>query len=187
MGQIRIIAGRLKGRKIRVPGGEAVRPTSDRAREALFSILGKRVEGISVLDLYAGSGALGIEAFSRGAALVTFVEADRNVLQVLQGNIRESDMPDRCRAVHGKVEVSEGRIMSVAPFGLILADPPYADFPGDRLLHWASKPGLFDPSGLLVMERSRRTEPAEGQGTGFRLERSVRYGRVALDFYSNRF
>jgi 16S rRNA (guanine966-N2)-methyltransferase len=187
MGQIRIIAGSLKSRRIRVPTGEAVRPTSDRAREALFNILGSRVAGASVLDLYAGSGALGIEAFSRGASVVTFLEADRKVLQVLQDNLRDLGIPDHCRAVQGKVEESEGRIMSVAPYGLILADPPYGIYPGDSLLQWASKPGLFEPEGALVLERSRRTDPAEGEGTRFRLERSARYGRIVLDFYSARF
>jgi len=117
MGQIRIIAGSLKNRRIRVPPGEAVRPTSDRAREALFNILGTRVEGATVLDLYAGSGALGIEAFSRGAAVVTFLEADRKVLRVLQDNIRDLGIPDHCRAFLGKVEVSEGRIMLRADSG----------------------------------------------------------------------
>ncbi len=187
MGKVRVIAGRLKGRKIQVPEGGGVRPTSDRAREALFSILGSRVEGGNVLDLYSGSGALGIEAYSRGAASVTFLEADRRVHQVLVANLARLGIGSDCRAVLGSVGSFQERIKSVAPYRLILADPPYSDFPGQRLLDWCSEPGLLEPEGVLVVERDSRVEPAEGEGSRFRLERSARYGRVTIDFYSARF
>ena len=92
-----------------------------------------------------------------------------------------------CRAVLGCVGSFQGRINSFAPYRLLLADPPYSSFPGQRLLDWCSEPGLLEPEGVLVVERDSRVEPAEGEGSRFRLERAARYGRVTIDVYSARF
>lgn len=123
-GRVRIIAGRWGGRRILVPPGTRVRPTSDRVREAWMSILAPELEGARVLDLFAGSGALGLEALSRGAAHVTFVESDPRVLRVLRANLQELGAGPAARVVR-----ADGlRLLhETAPesYDLIFADPPY--------------------------------------------------------------
>jgi 16S rRNA (guanine966-N2)-methyltransferase len=119
-GTLRIIAGELKGRRIRVPAGD-VRPTPDRAREALFAILGDSVHGSRVLDAFSGSGALGFEALSRGARSVLFVESDPHVLATLRENARALAVEGRCSSVRGAaLETLDGP--GCGPFDLILAD-----------------------------------------------------------------
>ena len=184
VGYLRIIAGSLKGRKIRVPEVDGVRPTPDRVREALFSILGATVPGARVLDAYAGSGALGLEAYSRGASTVMFLEADSQVYQVLQSTLRDLAVTDACKAVLGRVEGSPGRIMDVAPFDLILADPPYSHRAAENFIDWASAPGLLAPGGRLILEREASGRAATGDRSRLRLARTARYGRTALDFYA---
>ena len=103
-GQLRIVAGKLKGRHIRVPRTSRVRPTADRVREALFSILGSSVVDARVMDAYSGSGALGFEALSRGARSAVFLESDGSVLRTLQENAAALDLTDRCAFRHGPVE-----------------------------------------------------------------------------------
>ncbi len=121
---MRVIAGRHGGRRLQAPAGEATRPTSDRVREALFSILGARVEGAHVLDLFAGSGALGIEALSRGAAAATFVDAAPDAVRVLRGNL--AALGEEAEVVHGDAL----RWLRAAPrrarqYDLVFLDPPY--------------------------------------------------------------
>lgn len=185
-GSLRIVAGRLGGRRIRVPGGERVRPTPDRVREALFSILGGSVHG-KVLDLYAGSGALGLEALSRGASNVTFVECDGGVLEVLRGNVTALGVADECLIVPGEVEaVLVENVLPRSPFDLVLADPPYGEHPGGALLAVLHSGGFLAREGVAVVER----ESVEGQQTilpdSLTLYRTERYGRVSLDFFRRR-
>ena len=123
---MRIVAGAARGRRLVVPPGDAVRPTADRVREALFSSLGARVVGASVLDAFAGSGALGLEARSRGAAHVTLVEQDRRALDVLRRNVAAVAL-DGVDVVAGDVgRLLRDRRLPGAPFDLVLLDPPYA-------------------------------------------------------------
>lgn len=184
VGSLRIIAGSLKGRKIRVPQQEGVRPTPDRVREALFSILGGSVPGARVLDAYAGSGALGLEACSRGAAAVVFLEADRKVCKILSATLADLAVAGTCQAVQGRAEGFPGRILDVAPFDLVLADPPYAEPAGPEFLQWLSTPGMMADDGQVVLEREASAAVADGKGSRFRLVRTARYGRTALDFFS---
>ena len=183
MGSLRIIAGSLKGRKIRVPEVAGVRPTPERVREALFSILGETVAGARVLDAYAGSGSLGLEAFSRGASTVLFLEGDRAVYKALVSTLQDLAVTGPCRAVLGRAGDTPGRIMDVAPYDLIRADPPYGEEAAAGLLRWLSAPGLVAAGGRLVLEREAGGRSAGGDGTRFRLARTARYGRTALDFY----
>lgn len=123
---MRVIAGTAKGRKLVAPPGDHVRPTADRTKEALFSILHTQVIGASVLDLFAGAGSLGIEALSRGADHVTFVERDRRALQALERNLGETDLTDRADVVRTDVLAALGQEhLPGAPFDLVLLDPPY--------------------------------------------------------------
>ena len=177
MGQLRIIAGRLKGRRIDVPPGGGVRPTSDKAREALFSILGESVCGARVLDAYAGSGALGLEALSRGAQSVVFVEGDRGVSVALAVTLDRLGESDSCEVAAG----DPSRWLATRPdrrFHLILADPPYA---GDAEGFLAEAAGHLESGGRVVLEREVGQDPPACPD--LRLERSGRYGRCRLHFY----
>src|SRR4051812_15670056 len=121
---MRVIAGAYKGRRLQAPKGSETRPTSDRVREALFSILGD-VEGLRVLDLYAGSGALGIEALSRGAGQTVFVESGRRAADAIRANLRAVGDPDAMIWV-GDALAYLRRADAEAPFDLVFADPPYS-------------------------------------------------------------
>jgi 16S rRNA (guanine966-N2)-methyltransferase len=122
---MRIVAGAARGRRLRAPGGPGTRPTADRVKEALFSSLQPLLPSAVVLDLYAGSGALGLEALSRGAARVTFVESDRRALAALRHNIEVVALAG-AEVVAGDVERSLATPLPGAPFDLVLLDPPYA-------------------------------------------------------------
>jgi len=123
---VRVIAGRLGGRPLRAPKGSATRPTSDRVRESLFQVLGD-LSGARVLDCYAGTGALGIEAASRGAAHVTFVEAHRAALAALRANLAALELEDATTVIPAKLERSAAQVARAAPFDLLLVDPPWAE------------------------------------------------------------
>jgi 16S rRNA (guanine966-N2)-methyltransferase len=151
---MRIIAGRYRGRRLVVPRGSSTRPTSDRVREALFSILGD-VDGLSVLDLFAGSGALGIEALSRGAGEAVFVEQGRRAADAIRANLRAlGDPPAEVRPE--SVSAYLGRVAGRRTFDLVFADPPYssATRAGSRLSELLA-PVLTD-SSLTVTESDKR-------------------------------
>ncbi|HEU5469023.1 MAG TPA: 16S rRNA (guanine(966)-N(2))-methyltransferase RsmD [Actinophytocola sp.] len=158
----RIVAGTAGGRRLAVPP-RGTRPTSERVREALFSAVQAAMElpGARVLDLYAGSGALGFEALSRGAATATFVESDRSALAVLERNVAAVGLPG--------AEVRRGKVRAVlagpapAPYHLVLADPPY-DLAGPELaavLGALVAGGWTGPDTLVVVERARRSGPPD--------------------------
>src|SRR5262245_32225830 len=128
---MRIIAGTLKSRRLASPDFEGLRPTSDRLRETLFNVIASRIPGANVLDGFAGTGALGIEAISRGAAHVTFVDDDRRAVALIGENVRRCGVAERCVIIRGRlIEVSPR--LETAPFDLILLDPPYAGGAGQR-------------------------------------------------------
>jgi 16S rRNA (guanine966-N2)-methyltransferase len=152
---VRVIAGRYGGRRLQAPPGTATRPTSDRVREALFSILGVRVAGARVLDLFAGSGALGLEALSRGAAAVTFVESAPAALRVLRANVAalgaDAEIA-RADAVRWLRAASAG----ARQYDLVFLDPPYrqAEALGDALSDLL--PAVLGQGALVVAESDRR-------------------------------
>jgi len=176
VGTLRIIAGELRGRRIRIPDTASLRPTGERAREALFSILGEAIRGARVLDAYAGSGAFGIEALSRGAAEALFIEAEASAFEALTANVERLGLAGRARLVRGRVgEVS----LAAEAFDVIFADPPYRG--GERAPFLELAAGLLPPGGILVLEREGRATAVASE----RLQpyRSAVYGRCALDFY----
>jgi 16S rRNA (guanine966-N2)-methyltransferase len=179
VGTLRIIGGELRGRRIAVPHGVRVRPTGDRAREALFSILGQAVSGTHVLDAYAGSGAFGFESLSRGARRATLIEADRRVLATLRASAVDLGLAERVVPHHGRVLDLLRRQAVGGPFELIFADPPYDAGEIEPFLALAA--GIVTPTGQVVVERESGPE-AVGEP---RLEhvRTSRYGRCCLDFY----
>lgn len=170
---MRVVAGELRGRRIAAPPGTDTRPTTDKVREAVFNALGSLdlVRGALVADLYAGSGAMGIEALSRGAAHCTFVERDRAALRTLRANIADLDLEDRATVTPGDPMVLAGGL----DVDLVVADPPY-DF--DRwpdLLARVTAP-------FLVAEAGRdlgRLDPI----AGWNPTRSRRYGRTWVAFF----
>jgi 16S rRNA (guanine966-N2)-methyltransferase len=169
----RIVAGSAGGRRLAVPPS-GTRPTSERVREALFSALeaGYGLAGARVLDLYAGSGALGLEALSRGAVSATFVESDRRALEVLRTNAAAVRLPG--------VVVRAGTVESVLavpapePFDVILADPPYGT-PVDPIVALVADGDWLASDGVLVLERGIR-DGVPALPDGFRVHRSRRYG-----------
>ena len=151
---MRITGGALRGRPLAAPPGRATRPTTDRTRQAVFNLVGARMGlgGARVLDLFAGSGALGLDALSRGAAHATFVETDPAALRALAANVRTLGLDARARTVRADVFAFLHR--APGPFDLVLADPPYGlarlpDLP-DLMLP------LVAPDGLLVLEHDAR-------------------------------
>jgi len=178
----RLISGVAGGRRLKVPR-TGVRPTGDRAREALFNSLKSLLDlrGASVLDLYAGSGALGLEALSRGAGTVVFVESAPGVLPVLKENLAAVDLPG-ARVVAGSVPTVVGGAPPTR-FDLVLADPPYAT-PVDEVvgvLERLSQNGWLAPEAVLVVERSSRDEPFEWPTPLVGL-RDRRYGEAVLRY-----
>ena len=176
---MRIIAGLAKGRRIAAPPGDEVRPTGDRVREALFSSLQPLLPGAHVLDLYAGSGALGLEAASRGAAQVTLVERDRRTLEVLKANVEVVGLPG-VEVVAGDVgALVQAAALPGAPFDLVLADPPYR-LPGgqvDAVL--VALRDLLADGAVVVLERAVRA-PAPGWPAGYEPDPPRRYGSTVL-------
>jgi 16S rRNA (guanine966-N2)-methyltransferase len=182
LGLLRIVAGELKGRRLRVPDAPGLRPTSDRVRQALFDILGQRLPGGRVLDAYAGSGALGFEALSRGAEEAVFLEAGRLAAEAIRENAGSLGVVERCRLVQGEaVALLRGRRIE-GPFHWVFADPPWSEGAGPGFLEALRLAGCVAPGARVVVERDERTQPAPAPDGWARI-RSAVYGRTALDFY----
>jgi 16S rRNA (guanine(966)-N(2))-methyltransferase RsmD len=179
---VRIIAGELGGRVLKAPAGRATRPTSERVREALFSILGD-VEGLAVLDVFAGSGALGLEALSRGAARAVFVEDARAALGALKKNVDALDVGERVRVVAAPADRALSRLAAEHErFGLAFLDPPYASGDGARALAALADAGVLAPGAWVVLERATRGAPVPApEGLALAFERG--YGDTTIAFY----
>jgi len=151
---MRIIAGDWRGRTIEAPPGQSTRPTADRVRETLFSMLASRsgpFEGLRVADLFAGSGALGFEALSRGAATATFVENDAKAVAVIRRNAQKLHATDRVQILSG----SALALPRSEPFDVIFADPPYAAGSGSAVVAAVTNAGWLAPGGWMSVETSR--------------------------------
>jgi 16S rRNA (guanine966-N2)-methyltransferase len=173
---MRIISGLYRGRPLVAPKGDTTRPTADRTREALFSMLVSRLgsfEGLRVLDLFAGSGALGLEALSRGAAACTFVEQDGAALDALRTNIT------KLGAVGA--DVRAGSVMALgpapAPYDLLLLDPPYDSGAGVVALERLLRLGWITPGALVSVETMKREDVAP---EGFEVEAERVYGKAKI-------
>lgn len=181
MGFVRIIGGALRGQRIEVPA-RGVRPTSDRAREAIFNVLGpKVVANARVLDLYAGTGALGIEALSRGAREARFVEGARETARALRENLVRLGLAER-GSVH-EADLSQAALPAavVEPFDLVFLDPPYAGDAGARWLQALGRIAWPEGGGLVVYERRKGTEARAPAGWTLATERT--YSDTTVTFY----
>lgn len=183
---MRVIAGSQKGRRLMAPPGTDLRPTKDRVKEALFSILGARTTDARVLDLYAGTGAIGIEALSRGARAATFVEPDPASLRALRANLDRCRMTACARIHAGTVAAFLRRARSAdSVYDIIFADPPYHDGSGPALLPSLEQAGIMTPDSIVVLEHfSKVTVPPE-VGRLVRL-RQYRYGDTTLSVFGVR-
>ena len=173
---MRIIAGEWRGRRLRTPPGLETRPTADRVRETLFSMLASRLgsfEDLRVADLFAGSGALGLEALSRGAASACFVENDPKAAAAIRANAAELDALQRVQVLGG----SALALPRSEPFDLVLADPPYAPGSGTAAVVAVNAAGWLAPGGWMAVETSRR-DAVEPGGLLIDAERNV--GRAQL-------
>ena len=180
---MRVIAGSHRGRRLSGPQGTALRPTSDKVRGAIFSILGSQVFGGRILDLYAGTGAVGIEALSRGASAVTFVESDPRAVQLLQKNLRSCRLLERAQVRKGHVAAFlQRKDWWGGPYDILFADPPYtAPEEVDVLIH-ACRPGLLSERAAVMIEHDARTELPASIDRATLVRRYV-YGDTALYLY----
>jgi 16S rRNA (guanine966-N2)-methyltransferase len=178
---VRIIAGALKGRRLKAPTWDGLRPTSDKLRETLFNVLAPRIAGARVLDGYAGTGAVGIEALSRGAAHVTFVERDPRAAALVEANLAGCGAQSGCAIIRASVAQAlvdfsraDGR------FDIIVLDPPYDEQPDEVM---AAAAELLAPGAVLVLEHARRRGSPAAAGRLAR-SRELVSGDSALSFYS---
>lgn len=176
---MRVIAGEARGMRLSVPKGSNVRPSLDRVRESLFNILGSRVPGARFLDLYAGSGANGIEALSRGAAHAVFIDKD---IRFVSENLRKTHLAMRATCMRANLPGGVGRLDEQPPFDIIFADPPFKLGGFGHLLTLIGEGRVLRPGGIIVLEHSSRT-PLEDTLGPFRKERERSYGESQLSFY----
>jgi 16S rRNA (guanine(966)-N(2))-methyltransferase RsmD len=185
---MRIIAGSARGRRLKTLPGQAIRPTADRVKEALFSILASRVDiaGTEILDLFAGSGALGIEALSRGAARVTFVEQSAPAVAVLRANLEASRFVDQARILRARVDHGLERLaLEEARFDGVLLDPPYGSDLVPQTLRRLDELALVRRGGWVLAEH-HVDDPLDADYGGLQLTRSRRYGNTGLALFSMR-
>ncbi|WP_112383220.1 16S rRNA (guanine(966)-N(2))-methyltransferase RsmD [Sphingomonas carotinifaciens] len=172
---MRVIAGQWRGRPLVAPKGDATRPTADRTREALFSMLTARLgsfEGLAVADLFAGSGALGIEALSRGAASCLFVEQDRAALDALRGNLAKLEVRADVRATS---VLALGQ--APAPLDLVLMDPPYGTGAGQVALDKLARLGWIGPATWVSLETAKQEEVT---AAGYTVDATRVHGKARL-------
>jgi 16S rRNA (guanine966-N2)-methyltransferase len=184
---MRIIAGTLRSRVLQAPAGLATRPTTDRLRETLFNVLAPRISGAAFLDLYAGSGAVGIEALSRGAAYVTFVERAPAALKVLRKNLDTLGLTQHLAIHTGTVSslLRKPRLATL-PFDLVFLDPPYdaaEEYAATLGLLGRAASALLAPGALVIAEHRRKERLAEQHGNLNRI-RLLEQGDAALSFYA---
>lgn len=179
---MRVIAGSAKGRILKAPDVAVLRPTSDKVRGAIFNVIGSFFETEErVLDLYAGTGALGIEALSRGAGWCDFVEQNRLCAAAIQENLRITGLADQARVIQKSVRAALPQLQG--PYGIVLLDPPYAEGIDDAVLQALLDRGLLTPDTVVVAEHTRRGQTAERFGPLERVKQRG-YGDTVFSVYA---
>ena len=182
---MRVIAGSARGRQLVAPKNMRVRPTADRVKEALFSILTSRLgdfSGMRVLDIFAGTGNLGIEALSRGAAYALFIDAHRESAELVRKNLAQTGLADRAKVVVQEASAALGRLFrSEPPFHLVFLDPPYGEGHTQRILELLAASPLIDGGTTVVAEFSAKEDVPIRFGRLAESERRI-YGDTALSF-----
>jgi 16S rRNA (guanine(966)-N(2))-methyltransferase RsmD len=181
---MRVIAGKLRSRTLIAPSGRDTRPTHDRVREALFSVLGD-VNDYSVLDLCAGTGSLGIEALSRGARHAVFVETAKAALSCLARNLSSLGLTTRATVIPSRVESCRARLLPQSPFDLVFCDPPWMLVPEFiNVLARLELPQLLTPDGRLVLEHSSKFDGSLVELRGLAIEGHRHWGDTAVTLFS---
>jgi 16S rRNA (guanine966-N2)-methyltransferase len=180
---MRVVGGELRGRPLATPRDNAIRPTTDRTREAVFNMLahrfGDRLEGARVLDLFAGTGALGIEALSRGAAYCVFIEESAEGRGLIRTNVESFGLTGRTK-IFRRDATGLGDAGTLGPFGLVFADPPYGNGLGEKALRSARAGGWLAAGALCVVEEAATAAFEPGPGFSIVEERS--YGETVIHF-----
>ncbi len=176
---MRVTGGIGKGRRLKVPAGSRVRPTSDKVKQALFNILGEKVKGALFLDLFAGAGGVGIEALSRGAGNVVFVDDSRASLSVIKKNIEQTGFGERARVVAMRAETFLKKTSE--QYDIIFLDPPYTHELAP-LLAMIAGPGILKTGAIVVAEHFKK-QPSPAQAGNLLLYREAQYGDTVLVFY----
>ncbi len=179
---MRVTGGTGRGRRLKTPAGSRVRPTSDKVKQALFNIIGEKVIDARFLDLFAGAGGIGIEALSRGAGHVVFVDSSRASLDVVRQNIEQTGFGDKAQAVLSKAESFLKR--PPASYDIVFLDPPYAD-ELQPLLELIAASGSLKPDSIVIAEHFKKQPSPAGAGD-LTLYREAKYGDTVLAFYSQR-
>jgi 16S rRNA (guanine966-N2)-methyltransferase len=177
---MRIIAGAYKGRKLKPPADQSVRPTPDRVKEALFSILGNHIEEAVVLDLFAGSGNLGLEALSRGARKCYFGDSSRDSIRLIHENVTHCKAEAFSHILYGDYRNVLAQLRE--NIDIVFVDPPYRNQLWEDVLHILSEKGLMNHDGLVVLEHPREVELPQ-EVYNFRKIKEGRYGTVVLSIY----
>jgi 16S rRNA (guanine966-N2)-methyltransferase len=183
---LRIIAGELRGRRLATVPGLKTRPTADRTRESVFNILGPTLGGLHVLDLFAGTGACGLEALSRGAAAACLVEVGREALKVLAANVAALGLGQRAQVVRWDAARNLNCLRDREPkFDLVFMDPPYRQGLVTPALAHLRAAGCLAAGARLVVEHAAEDALPELEGRGFRLTDQRRYGITLVSFLTN--
>jgi 16S rRNA (guanine966-N2)-methyltransferase len=184
---IRVIAGQLKGRRIPTLPGRTTRPTSQRAREALFSILGAQIQGATMVDLFAGTGAVGLEALSRGASRVLFVEQNPLAGSSIQQTLSQFKISSSGRVLvsDASLAMQNSILLGWRPFDVIFLDPPYRLPNIQQLLRQIEEAGVIAPTGRIIYEHFHKTTPPVSIGE-WTFIRTARYGDTGFTFYQPR-
>jgi len=181
---VRVISGIAKGHTLQVPRGLIVRPTPERAREALFNILGDRVLDARFLDLYAGSGAIGVEALSRGAREAVFVEKRPRVAAIVKRNLTKTRLAEHALVIVRDVsDALKWLIKARKTFDIVFGDPPYNSRTAPEILQFIGNKGLLDENGIVVWEHASGTGIPANVGNLLSFK-EVRYGDTSFSFLS---
>jgi len=179
---VRVISGTAKGHKLDVPRGLTVRPTPDRAKEALFNIIGDRVVDCRFLDLYAGSGAIGIEALSRSAAEVVFVEKRPRIARIIEHNLVKTGLSERASVIVADVAQAFKKMRKDhGMFDIIFADPPYNAKKAPEILQILGDKEFLNENGLVVWEHATAVSVPAKNGKLLSVK-DVRYGDTSFAF-----
>lgn len=179
---VRVIAGSAKGRRLQVPSSKGLRPTGDRARETLFNVLAPHLAEAVFLDAFAGCGAVGIEALSRGAKEVVFVERSRGAAVVLAANLELCGLSGDAEVIRAPWVAALRRLARHGrQFGIAFFDPPYDCSQTHTCLEGLSEQGLLEPAGIAIIEHRASTPPRAAEG--WRLRRTLEVGDTSFSFF----
>ncbi len=182
---IRVIGGDLKGRRLHTIRGQTIRPTADRIKESIFNILAGRVRKAQVLDLFAGTGALGIEALSRGAAAAVFIDNDQKATQVINANLKLGNLGNRAKCIKWDATKNLNCLATISPiFDLVLMDPPYNRNHVNPALTVLHRSGSMQNGALVIVEHAMREPILEGH-IPFVLTDQRRYRKSLVSFLTH--